>query len=173
MAELNSAGTRFDALKFLSYKTYQAAVGTHTTTLQLDADYDATDNTTAFQGRAVFEPELSGGPAVTNETWQTWNPLTAASGWWQTGNALVGGLNVGKTCMQVEPVLVRPTARRLSRPGDPPDHRPELRTADRRVGCGSRPVAGGSPGFVGNVDSLTVAVDVGGVNGTVTYDFEK
>jgi hypothetical protein len=32
---------------------------------------------------------------------------------------------------------------------------------------------GWSPGFVGNVDSLTVAVDVGGVNGTVTYDFEQ
>jgi len=31
---------------------------------------------------------------------------------------------------------------------------------------------GWSPGFTGNVDSLTVAVDVGGVNGTVTYDLE-
>jgi hypothetical protein len=166
------AGTRFDDLKFLSYKTYQAAVGTHATTLQLDADYDSTDNTTAFQGRAVFEPELSGGPAVTNETWQTWNPLTAASGWWQTGNAVVGGTNVGKECTQASPCSFAHLLAQY----------PDLAIRPITGQSSGQPIAGGmwlkagggwSPGFVGNVDSLTVAVDVGGVNGTVTYDFEK
>ena len=126
------AGTRFDHLNFLSYKTYQQAVGTNATTLQLDADYDATDTTTAFQGRAVFEPSLSGQAAVTNETWQTWNPLTAPSGWWQTGNAIVGGVTVGEGVYPGEPVLVRPTARRVPERGDPPDHRAERRATDRR-----------------------------------------
>jgi hypothetical protein len=46
---------------------------------------------------------------------------------------------------------------------------------------GGKPIAGGvwlkagagwSPGFVGNVDSLTAAVAVGGKNGTVTFDFQ-
>jgi hypothetical protein len=75
------AGTRFDHLRFLSYKTYEKAAGVNATTLQLDADYDRTGNTTTAQGRLVFEPRLAGGQAVTNETWQTWNPLTTASGW--------------------------------------------------------------------------------------------
>ena len=33
--------------------------------------------------------------------------------------------------------------------------------------------SGWSGGFTGNVDSLTAAVNVGGVNGTVNFDFEK
>jgi hypothetical protein len=165
------SGTRFDHLKFLSYKTYQAAAGTHATSLQLDADYDATDNTTAFQGRAVFEPELSGGPAVTSETWQTWNPLTAPSGWWQTGNAIVGGTNVGQQCTQASPCSF---AQLLA-------VYPDLAIRPITGQSSGRPIAGGmwlkagggwSPSFVGNVDSLTVALDVGGVNGTVNYDFE-
>ena len=32
---------------------------------------------------------------------------------------------------------------------------------------------GWAGGFTGNVDSLTAAVNVGGVNGTVNFDFEK
>ena len=78
------AGTRLDHLSFLSYKTYQKDAGANATTLQLDADYDSTDGSTAFQGRAVFEPSQAGLAPVTNETWQTWNPLTAPSGWWQS-----------------------------------------------------------------------------------------
>ncbi len=37
--------------------------------------------------------------------------------------------------------------------------------------CTSRPASSWSAGTY-NVDSLTAAVDLGGVNGTVTYDFE-
>jgi hypothetical protein len=166
------AGTRLDQLKFLSYKTYQKDVGTNATTLQLDADYDATDGTTAFQGRAVFEPSQSGQAAVTNETWQTWNPLTAPSGWWQTADATVGGVNVGRACTQALPcsftqllaaysnAAIRPITQQLA--GEP-------------IAGGIWLKAGGgwTPGFTGNVDSLTVAVKVGGVHGTVTYDFEQ
>jgi hypothetical protein len=164
-------GTHLDSLTFLSYKTYMAATGTNAPTLQLDADYDATDASTAFQGRAVFEPSMAGEAAVTNETWQTWNPLTAQSGWWQTGNAIVGGTNVGKACTQASPcsfqqlVAAYPNA--------------QIRPITGQVF--GQPIAGGialkagsnwTDGFTGNVDSLTVGVKVGTVNGTVTYDFE-
>jgi hypothetical protein len=165
------AGTRFDHINFLSYKTYQAAAGPNATTLQFDADYDATDNNTSFQGRLVFEPSLSGQAAVTSETWQTWNPMTAPSGWWQTGTPIVGGVPVAKACTQAAPcsfahlLATYPNA--------------AIRPITGQVG--GQPIAGGiwlkagggwSPGFTGNVDSLTIALTVGIVNGTATYDFE-
>ncbi len=165
------AGTRLDHINFLSYKTYQADVGSNATTLQFDMDYDATDGSTAFQGRAVFEPSLSGQAAVTNETWQTWNPLSAPSGWWQTGNAIVGGVNVGKACTEAVPCSY---AQLLA-------SYPNAAIRPITQQSGGQPTAGGiwlkagggwAPGFVGNVDSLTIAVNVGGVNGTATYDFE-
>jgi len=165
------AGTRFDKLSFLSYKTYEASTSTHATTLQIDADYDTTDATTAFQGRAVFEPSLAGAAAITSETWQTWNPFTTPSGWWQTGNAIVNGVNVGKQCTQANPCswsqLLQDYPNAAIRP-----------ITGQSSG---QPVAGGmwlkagsgwSPSFTGNVDSLTVAVSVGATNGTATYDFE-
>jgi hypothetical protein len=165
------AGTRLDHLRFLSYKTYEKDPSPHATTLQLDADYDSTDGSTAFQGRAVFEPSLSGQAPVTNGIWQTWNPLTAPSGWWQTGNAIVGDTNVGQACTEAAPCSF---AQLLS-------NYPNASIRPITQQSNGQPVAGGmwlkagggwSPGFTGNVDSLTVAVDVGGVNGTVTYDLE-
>jgi len=164
-------GTGLDQLKFLSYKTYQAA-GSNATTLQLDTDYDTTDGNTTYQGRAVFEPSLSGQATVADETWQTWNPLTAPSGWWQTHDAVVGGIDVGQACTQAVPCSFS-----------------QLLTAYPNAAIrgftgqqGGQPIGGGiwlkagsgwTGGFTGNVDSLTAAVDVGGgVNGTVTYDFQ-
>jgi hypothetical protein len=166
------AGTRFDDINFLSYKTFQASAGPHATTVQFDADYDATDSTTSFQGRVVFEPSQSGQATVTNLTWQTWNPLSAPSGWWQTGTPIVGDATVAQQCTQATPcsfaqllaaypdIAIRPITGQVG--GQP-------------FGGGVWLKAGGgwSPGFTGHVDSLTLAVDVGGVNGTVTYDFEK
>lgn len=165
------AGTRLDDINFLSYKTYQKDVGPNATTLQLDADYDATDGSTAFQGRAVFEPSQSGQAAVTSETWQTWNPLTAPSGWWQTGNAIVNGANVGKTCTQASPCSF---TQLLAAYPDAAIRPITGQGAGQPIGGGIWLKAGGgwAPGFTGNIDSLTMAVDVGGVNGTVTYDFE-
>ena len=164
------AGTRFDHLRFLSYKTYQAAAGSNATTLQIDADYDATDGSTAFQGRAVFEPSLSGQGPVTSETWQTWNPLTAPSGRWQSGNAIVGNVNVGKSCTQASPCSFTELL----------GHYPDAAIRPITGQSSGQPIAGGIwlkagsgwGNFTGNIDSLTAAVDVGGVNGTVTYDFE-
>jgi len=165
------AGTRFDHIDFLSYKTYQANAGPNATTLQFDADYDATDSDTAYQGRLVFEPSLSGQATVTNETWQTWDPLTAPSGWWQTGDAIVGGIDVGKACTEAVPcsfaqvlaaypnAAIRPITGQLA--GQPVEG-----------GIWLKAGGGWSPGFTGNVDSLTIADTVGGVNGTATYEFQ-
>jgi hypothetical protein len=164
------AGTRFDDLDFLSYKTYEKT-GSNAPTLQFDVDYDATDATTAFQGRAVFEPSLSG-RAVTNEVWQTWNPLTAASGWWQTGTPVVGDASGPQTCIQASPcsfaqllatypdATIRPVTGQLN--GQP-------------IGGGIWLKAGANwaGGFDGNVDSLTLALRSGNDNATVTYDFEQ
>ena len=109
-------------------------------------------------------PACPGQGAVTSERWQTWNPLTAPSGWWQTGDAVVGGVDVGKACTEAAPcsfakvlatypnASIRPITQQVS--GNP-------------IAGGIYLKAGGgwSPGFTGNVDDLTIAVTVGGVNG--------
>jgi hypothetical protein len=164
------AGTPLDQLDFLSYKTYQKTTA-HAATLQVDVDYDTTDTNTSYQGRAVFEPSLSG-RAVANEVWQTWNPLTASSGWWQSGTPIVGGSNGTPQCTQASPcsfsqlladyphAAIRPVTGQFN----------------------AQPIGGGiwfkagstwAGGFTGNVDSLTIALRAGDANGTVTYDFEQ
>ncbi len=121
------SATALDSFRFLSYKTYQKNPGTNAATLQMDADYDSTDASTAFQGRLVFEPSMSGQQTVTNETWQTWNPLTAPSGWWQTGNAIVERRQRRQGVHPGEPVLVRAAPGGLPGCVGPPRHRTERR----------------------------------------------
>jgi hypothetical protein len=166
------SGTPLNRLTFLSYKTYSKVTGSNAAVLQLDADYDSSDGSTAFQGRLVFEPRSAGEGPATNEDWQTWNPLTASSGWWQTGNAIVGGNDVGKACTQAIPcsfqqvltaypnAQIRPITGQVG--GQPTTGRMWLKVGGNW----------GGTGYDGNVDSLTIGVKVGTVNGTVTYDFE-
>jgi hypothetical protein len=162
------AGTRFDRFTNLSYKTYvQSGFALNAPTLQFDVDYDDADTNTTFQGRIVFEPSVAGAAAVTDSTWQTWNPLTTPSGWWQTGNAIVGGVNIGKACPQSNPcswaafTAAYPTAR----------VRPVVNVLPGAIPNSGRAwlKAGGNwGGFDGNVDSLTVGID----NADATYDLE-
>jgi hypothetical protein len=166
------SGTPFNKLTFLSYKTYSKAPGGNAPTLQLDADYDSTDATTTFQGRAVFEPSLAGEGPVTAETWQTWNPLTAASGWWQTGTPIVGDVAGTKACTQGSPcsfqqlLAAYPNAQIRTITGQSSG---QPKTGGMWLKVGSN---WGPNGYDGNVDSLTIGVKVGTVNGTATYDFE-
>ncbi len=107
---------------------------------------------------------------MTSEVWQTWNPLRAPSGWWQTGTPIVGGAPTTAECTQGSPcsfdellteypdLAISPITNQVQ--GQP-------------IGGGIRLKAGGGWGnWTGNVDSLAIAVDVGGVNATSTYDFE-
>lgn len=165
------AGTPLDDLTFVSYKTYQKDPSPHATTLQFDVDHDATDGTTAFQGRVVFEPAVSGQAAVTNDAWQTWHPLSAPSGWWQTGTPIVGGAPAAQACTQAAPCSF---AQLLAAYPDASIRPVTGQTAGVPVAGGVYLKAGSgwSGGYTGHVDSLTVAVRVGTVNGTVTYDLE-
>jgi hypothetical protein len=164
------AGTRFDRLTALSYKTYlQPGFPVNAPTLQFDVDYDDSDANTTFQGRVVFEPRVAGAAPVTDSNWQTWDPLTTPSGWWQTGNAIVGGVNVGMACTQNVPcswadfktaygnARVRPIV------GVFPGAIPNSGRAWLKVGGNW-----GGTGFDGNVDTLTVGID----NADATYDLE-
>jgi hypothetical protein len=164
------AGARLDDLDFLSYKTYTKA-GTNAPTLQFDVDYDATDSDTTFQGRAVFEPSTSG-RAVSNGVWQTWNPLTATSGWWQTGTPKVGGVPVPASCTQAQ---VCSFAALLAAYPDASIRPVTNQSNGQPVGGGIwlKAGSGWAGGFAGNVDSLTIALHSGDDNGTVTYDFEQ
>jgi hypothetical protein len=165
------AGTPFNQLSFLSYKTYTANSSANVPTLQFDTDYDSADTTTAYQGRVVFEPSLAGAATIASEEWQTWNPLTTPSGWWQTGTPIVNNTPGSKLCTEASPCSWS-------------ELRSDYPNAAIRPVTGQssgQPIAGGmwlkagggwTGGFTGNVDSLTVAVANGGVNGTVTYDFE-
>jgi hypothetical protein len=163
------AGTPFANLDFLSYKTYKKGSSQHAVALQLDVDYDNSDNTTAFQGRVAFDiPQTS----VQDDTWQTWNPLTFSTpSWFSTGTPIVGGSNQTKLCTQASPCTF---AQLL---GDYPNASIRPITGQSNgtpVGGGIWLKAGGnwSPSFTGNADSLTVAAHTATANGTATYDFE-
>lgn len=164
------AGTQFKDLTFLSYKTYQQAAGTNATTLQFDADYDSTDASTAFQGRVVFEPSASQGAPITADTWQTWNPLTATSGWRQTGTPIVNGEAGAQICTLAIPCSYQQLITTY----------PNLRISPVTGQNAGKPIGGGIwlkagsgwTAFTGDVDSLTIGVKAGTTNGTVTYDFE-
>ncbi|MDM7921561.1 MAG: cohesin domain-containing protein, partial [Pyrinomonadaceae bacterium] len=90
----NYAGTRLDDITNLRYRSHQVSANPAVApSLQFDMDYDTTDGNTAWQGRLVYEPYMSG--TVQQNTWQTWDPL--AGMWWSTsapGNA---------SCPQADP----------------------------------------------------------------------
>jgi hypothetical protein len=152
------AGTRLDSITSLSYDTYRASFDTGDNlaiALQMSVDYDLTDAFTAFQGRLVFEPYETVPGAVPQNTWQHWD--TTAGKWWQSGNAFVGGVNVGKACTQGSPCTWT-------------DLKADYPNAGIRPTSGKLYLKAGSGwnSFDGNADNLTIGV--GGVD--TTYDFE-
>ena len=161
------AGTAVNRFSTLTYKTYVQS-GANAPTLQLDADYDSTDASTAFQGRIVFEPSLSGGAAVTPQTWQTWDAINATSGWWQTGNPIVSNVTGTKVCTQGSPCSL------ATLEGDYPNLsvRPITGQAAGNAIDGRLWLKAGSNWgvFDGNVDTLTVGLD--NTAPTTVYDLE-
>ena len=161
------AGTRIDRFTALTYKTYlQPTYPANAPTVQFDADYDDSDTSTAFQGRFLFEPSVAGAGAVTASSWQTWSPLTAPSGWWQTGNATVSDADVGMACTQALPCSW--TAFKAAYPNA--RVRPVVGQVIGIANAGRVWLKAGSNwgGFAGNVDSLTVGIDGVGA----TYNLE-
>lgn len=143
------AGTRLADITELSYHTYQNGDSTvFAASLQLDVDYDASDENTAWQGRLVYEPYQNG--TVIPETWQEWDAL--AGTWWASGAP-------GSTiCPQSDPCTTEEVLAAF------PDSaiRAEVGNVNFKAGG---PWAGG---FDGYVDAFTI----GTVAGSTTFDFE-
>lgn len=153
------AGTRLSEITELRYSTYRqsADAGNNLAiALQLNVDYDLTDQATGYQGRIVFEPYQGTGGNVLQGTWQTWD--ARAGKWWGTGVSVPrGGVTSGNPCVQATPCSWA-----------------ELLAAFPNVGVhatyGAVVLKAGSgwASFRGNVDKLAI-----GVNGeTTTFDFE-
>jgi hypothetical protein len=97
------SNTRLADITELSYSTYRSSTDAGNNlaiALQLNVDYDATDATSTWQGRLVYEPYNTPGigGTIMQDTWYNWDGLSGR--WWMTGNAIVGNMNVGKACTQ-------------------------------------------------------------------------
>lgn len=135
---------RFDAVEGLGYSTYRQTGGdAHAVALQFNVDYDLTDENDEWQGRLVYEP-YHDNTVLTGE-WQSWDPLTG-SGWWstQSGHTTCTQAN---SCALADVLLQQPDA-----------------GIHATLGAVLLKAGSNWPGFVGNVDALTI-------NDT-TYDFE-
>ena len=92
-------GLRLDEITKLRYSTYRQTFDSGdllAIALQFNIDYDLTDGDVSWQGRLVFEP-YNTGANVPEDTWQTWDPMTAGAGWWASGAPGNG------TCPQASP----------------------------------------------------------------------
>ena len=148
------AGTRLDQISELRYSTYK-----HTNpnpvrdiALQFEIDYNSTDLSTAFQGRLVFEPYLSGDTPQQN-VWQTWHPLSGK--WWATGAPGNGVCTQASPCTWKQVLTLFPNA--AIRNGGPGTGLLLFKAGGGWVG-----------GHDGNVDAFTIGV---GTSFT-TYNFE-
>lgn len=86
LAKPTYLGTQLDDITSLSYSTYRSSADAGNNlaaSIQLGWDEDSTANP-AFRGRLVFEPYFANPAGVLEDTWQTWDALTASDGWWTT-----------------------------------------------------------------------------------------
>jgi hypothetical protein len=158
----NHAGTRLDDITNLEYSTYRSSADPGNIlaiSLQFDMDYDLTDTTTTWQGRMTYEPYITHGNTVTQNTWQTWDPM--AGKWWMSSSGTspvkVNNATVPNVCPQSSPCTWAALIAAYPNAG--------LRRTDGRVHLRA---GGPTPDFNGNADALTI-----GVNGLdTTYDFE-
>ena len=143
-------GTPLSAISQLTYRSYASSSKTLTAlALQFDVDYDATDTSSAYQGRLTFEPAS----APTPDTWMSEDAL--AGTWWASQNP-------GKTvCPQSAPCTWAQVLAAF----------PNAAIRDDPVGAGALlfrlggPIAGGA---IAAVDDFTI--DVGGL--PTTFNFE-
>jgi Bacterial Ig domain/Putative peptidoglycan binding domain len=152
---LQFVGTKLSAIKTLEYHTYKTQGDSDLDlALQFDINSDVTNPAnTAYQGRLVFEPYLSGGN-VQNNVWQTWEPTfentTGPGNWWFSNGTLASESG----CSQATPCTWS-----------------EVKAAFPNAGIrGSTLFKGGtwSSDFTGNVDKFLF----GTTTATDEFDFE-
>lgn len=96
------AGQRLDEITLLTYATHQSGTP-QAPALQMNLDYDASDTTTSWQGRLVYEPYHT--QTVLAGTWQSWDALlaTGTGNWWSTGTPVVGNTPSAAVCVMSNP----------------------------------------------------------------------
>lgn len=153
------AGTRLDRITTLSYSTYRQAPsnGVLAIALQLNVDFDLSDNVSSYQGRLVYEPYMSGQPVLAG-AWQSWNTLTTGR-WWGTKSSVTSnGVSTANQCVQSSPCTWTELLTRFPNLG-----------IHSSYGAIVLKAGSGWTGFRGNVDALRI-----GVTGIDTvYDFES
>jgi hypothetical protein len=154
-------GTRLDQLTALTYSAYRASADAGNLlaiSLQINIDYDLNDASTGWQGRLVFEPYFTvGSGTILEDTWYDYNPNDGGAKWYQTGNAIKAGVNVGNPCPQAAPCTL--SAIKALYPN-----------AGIHVTLGAVQFKAGAPwpNFDGNIDDFTIGVS----GNSTTWDFE-
>jgi|GEM_PF-1639848 len=152
---LNNSGQALSGLTQLSYNTYrESGSSALAAAFQLGIDANGTDADTAFQGRLVFEPYLTGA-SVLDDTWQFWNLMTAANGFWFTNATLRTntGCSMANSCSLAEVLAALPNI--------------AIHTVFGIEGF--KAGSGWTGGFDGNVDDYRIAF---ATRGSAIYDFE-
>jgi hypothetical protein len=153
-------GVRLDQLTTLRYSTYRQSTDNGSNlavALQLNADFDVTDNATGYQGRLVFEPYMTASGSVTAAIWQNWDAM--AGKWWSTKNAVSkGGVTVSNPCVQSSPCTWSQLLAAFPNAG-----------IHATFGAVVLKAGSGWSSFRGNVDNLQIGID----GSTTTFDFEQ
>jgi hypothetical protein len=152
-------GVRLSQLTTLRYSTYRQSADPGKNlaiALQLNVDFDLSDNATGYQGRLVFEPYQSNSGGVNEGEWQNWD--TKAGKWWGTKTTVSkNGVSTANPCVQSAPCTWAQLSAAFPNLG--------IHTT---YGAVVLKAGSGWASFRGNVDNLTIGID--GVN--TTYDFE-
>ncbi len=155
LAKSMLGGTKLTDITEFAYSSHQPS-GSVTAALQFNVSFDNAAANAPYQGRLVYEPTYTVGTLPAG--WQRWDTL--AGKWWATN---FGGAS-GGLCVQASPctwsqiLTLWPNARI--------NPNPAYAAVLFKLGAGPA-------SFTANVDHLTIGVDDGAGNITVTnYDFE-
>ncbi len=157
IATLSYQGLRLSTLSRLQYSTYQAFSGSpnETLTLAFDVDYDATDSSTAYQGRLVYVPAADPNNTITSHAWQTWNTTNGSVAWYSSGTGASQYRPIVGDQTQANPPCTQTTFCSWS------DVLNDYPNARIRPSTGALLVRAGGPitnGFVGAADNVIVGV---------------
>jgi len=147
------AGTKLTSLTELAYSSYQPE-GSVAVSLQFNISYAGGSG---WQGRLVYEPTYSVGTVPAG--WQRWDTL---QGKWWASNTGVSGSN--GLCAQASPCDWSQVL--TNWPDAQINPNPLFGGVLFKLGAGPAT-------FTGNVDHLTVGVDVAGTINVTNYDFEN